>query len=118
LDPKQIHDLRQQRGIGVDAVDELRQCYEIKMNSASAIPCDVKLTASEVEAAQNDPDFFLAIVAGLEDGEGTLRVRFIFNPLERLAVKFKGELILTGIDQAEALEYVFERPCALEAAAK
>lgn len=107
LDPEQIRDVRARRGIGVDAIDELRQCYEIKMGSGSSFPTDVTLTPSEVEAAQNDPDFFLAVVAGLEEGDGCLKVRFIFNPLEHLAAKIRGEVTLTGVDKAEALEYQF-----------
>ena len=87
LNPEQIQDVRERRGIGVDAIDELRQCYEIKMSSGASFPADVTLTASEVEAAQNDPDFFLAFVAGLEAGDGCLKVRFIFKPLEQLAAK-------------------------------
>lgn len=108
LDAKEIVDLRSRRGVGVDAVDELRQCYEIKMSSSATIPSDVTLTASEVEAARSDPDFFLAVVSGLEDGAGTLRVRFIFDPLRCLAMKIKGDLTLTGVDKVEALEYEFK----------
>ena len=107
LDAKEIVDLRSRRGVGVDAVDELRQCYEIKMSSSATIPSDVALTESEVDAARSDPDFFLAIVSGLEDGSGTLRVRFIFDPLRNLAMKIKGGLTLTGVDKVEALEYEF-----------
>lgn len=107
LDPEQLQDVRARRGIGVDAIDELRQCYEIKMSSGSAFPSDITLTPSEVDAAQNDPDFFLAVVVGLEEGEGCLKVRFIFNPLEQLAAKIRGEVTLTGVDKAEALEYEF-----------
>ena len=110
LDPEQIKDVRSKRGIGVDAIDELRQCYEIKMSSGSAFPTDITLLPSEVEAAQNDPDFFLAVVAGLEEGDGRLKVRFIFNPLEQLAAKIRGEVTLTGVDKAEALEYEFSVP--------
>ena len=109
LDVKQLNDLRAARGVGVDAIDELRQCYEIKMSSGIAIPSDVTLTASEVEAARNDEDFFLAIVSGLEDGEGQLRVRFIFDPLSNLDVRVRGDLTLTGVDKAEALEFHFHK---------
>jgi hypothetical protein len=107
LDPKQIRDVRERRGFGVDAIDELRQCYEIKMSSGTNFPEDVTLTSSEVEAAQSDPDFFLAVVAGLEEGDGMLKVRFIFKPLEQLAAKIRGEVTLTGVDKATALEYEF-----------
>lgn len=109
LECEQLNDLRAARGVGVDAIDELRQCYEIKMSSGSAIPTDVTLTASEVEAARNDPDFFLAIVTGLEDGAGELRVRFIFDPLSTLNVRVRGDLTLTGVDKAEALEFTFQK---------
>lgn len=109
LDVKQLNDLRAVRGVGVDAIDELRQCYEVKMSSGDSIPSDVTLTASEVEAARKDEDFFLAIVSGLEDGEGQLRVRFIFDPLTNLDVRVQGGLTLTGVDRAEALEFRFDK---------
>lgn len=109
LDVKQLNDLRAARGVGVDAIDELRQCYEIKMSSGTGVPSDVTLTASEVEAARNDEDFFLAIVSGLEDGAGQLRVRFIFDPLTNLDVRVRGDLTLTGVDKAEALEFRFDK---------
>ena len=70
------------------------------------------LTAAEVEAARNDEDFFLAIVTGLEDGTGQLRVRFIFDPLTNLDVRVRGDLTLTGVDRAEALEFRFNKKAA------
>lgn len=109
LDVEQFNDLRTARGVGVDAIDELRQCYEIKMSSGPSMLSDVTLTASEVEAARNDENFFLAIVSGLEDGAGQLRVRFIFDPLNKLDVRVRGDLTLTGVDKAEALEFRFDR---------
>jgi len=109
LDAPQIRDLRHKRGIGADAIDDLRQLYEIKMESSPKFPNEVTLTRAEADAAQNDPDFFLAVVCGLEDGEGELRVRFIFDPLSRLAVRVKGEVTLSGIRETEALEYRFSK---------
>lgn len=109
LDVPRFNDLRAVRGVGVDAIDELRQCYEIKMSSGTALPTDVTLTASEVAAARHDPDFFLAVVTGLEDGAGELRVRFIFDPLANLDVRVRNDLTLTGVDRAEALEFTFAR---------
>ena len=109
LNPEQVADLRKRRGIGADMVDELRQSFEMKMSSSSDFPAEATLTRSEVERAQNDPDFFLALVAGLEDSAEVLRVRFIFNPLERLAVRIKGEIRLSGLADVEALEYRFKK---------
>jgi hypothetical protein len=108
LDVEQFNDLRAERGLGIDAIDELRQCYEIKMCSGAALPTDVTLTASEIEAARDDPNFFLAIVTGLEEGAGKLRVRFIFDPLGQLDVRVRSDLTLTGVDKAEALEFEFD----------
>ena len=103
----EVADLRQRRGVGADAIDDLRQCFEIKMSSGSEIPNEVTLTPNEVERARTDPDFFLAVVAGLEEGAGQLRVRFIFDPLSRLPLRLRGDLTFGGIRDAEALEYVF-----------
>lgn len=92
--------------MGADVVDDLRQFYEIKMASSSEVPNEVTMTASEVARAQAEPDFFLAVVSGLEELTGELRVRFIFNPL-RLTLKIRGDVTLSGVREAEALEFVF-----------
>ena len=46
---------------------------------------------------------------GLEEGAGQLRVRFIFDPLTNLDVRVRGDLTLTGVDKAEALEFRFDK---------
>jgi len=98
---------RHRHGVGADAIDELRQCFETKMSSGNAIPNEITLTPNEVERARTDPDFFLAVVAGLEEGAGELRVRFIFDPLARLPLRLRNDLTFGGVREAEALEYVF-----------
>jgi hypothetical protein len=108
LDEGQVQDLRLRRGVGADAIDELFQWFEIKMDSGANVPAEVKLTPTEVERARTDPDFFLAVVSGLEEGQGQLRVRFIFNPMEQLPLVLKSDLTFGGIRDATALEYVFE----------
>jgi hypothetical protein len=105
-DNKELVDLRARHGVGADAVDDLRQFYEIKMASSSEVPNEITMTASEVARAQAEPDFFLAVVSGLEELTGQLRVRFIFNPL-RLTVKIRGDVTLSGVREAEALEFPF-----------
>jgi hypothetical protein len=103
----EVADLRHRRGVGADAIDELRQSFEIKMSSGKDIPSEVTLTPNEVERARTDPDFFLAVVAGLEEGAGDLRVRLIFDPLGRLPLRLRSDLTFGGVRDAEALEYVF-----------
>lgn len=107
LDEGEVADLRHRRGVGADAVDELRQYFEIKMSSGPEIPNEITLTPNEVERARIDRDFFLAVVAGLEEGGGDLRVRFIFDPLGRLPLRLRSDLTLGGVREAEALEYTF-----------
>jgi hypothetical protein len=109
LQPQEIIDLCDRRGIGADAMDDLRQLYEIKMESGAEFPAEVTLTRMEADAAQNDDDFFLAVVAGLSNDSDDLRVRFIFRPLERLAVRLSGEATLSGVRDVEALEYRFKK---------
>jgi hypothetical protein len=103
----EVADLRNRRGVGADAIDELRQCFEIKMSSGAEIPNEITLTPNEVERARTDPDFFLAVVAGLEEAAGELRVRFIFDPLGRLPLRLRSDLTFGGVRDAEALEYTF-----------
>jgi hypothetical protein len=109
LDPPEIADLRKRHGIGADAMDQLRQFYEIKMESSGDFPSAVTLQRSQVDAAQDNKDFFLAVVAGLSADSEELRVRFIFNPLQRLAIRIKGEATMSGVPEAEALEYRFRK---------
>jgi hypothetical protein len=109
LDPPQIGDLRKRHGLGADAMDELRQFYELKMESSGEFPKEVTLQGSQLDAAQDDKDFFLAVVAGLSDDSSELRVRFIFRPLDRLSVRIKGEAALSGVPDVEALEYRFTK---------
>jgi hypothetical protein len=106
LEPDQLQDLRARRGVGADAMDHLHQLFEIKMASGPRGD-DVSLTRAEAEAARADPDFFLAVVAGLEDGDTPLSVRFIMDPLRRLSLRITGEITLSGVNEVEALEYVF-----------
>lgn len=107
LDEGEVADLRHRRGVGADAIDELRQYFEIKMSSGSEIPNEITLTPNEVERARTERDFFLAVVAGLEEGAGQLRVRFIFDPLGRLPLRLRSDLTFGGVREAEALEYTF-----------
>ena len=57
-DHDEIKDLRAQRGVGADAIDELGRFYEMKV-SAGSEPDQVTLTNAEVKRALTTPDFFL-----------------------------------------------------------
>jgi hypothetical protein len=77
------------------------------MASGAEFPDSINLTKSEAELAHSDSDFFLAVVCGLEANKGSLKVRFIFNPLQNLTLQYSGDIILSGVRDVQALEYIF-----------
>jgi hypothetical protein len=76
-------DLRAQRGVGVDAVDELRQFYGLRVYRG-AEPDEVRLTDSEVGRARANAGFFLVVVSGVGSASAEHQVRVIPQPLEQL----------------------------------
>ncbi len=64
-DKEEIIDLRTQRGVGADAVDELGRFYELKVHAGNE-PDQVTLTNSEVNRALSESHFFLAVVSNVE----------------------------------------------------
>jgi hypothetical protein len=91
---------RHQLLVGADAIDKSNRYYELKVHAGNA-PNTVSLTASEIERAR-DADFFLVIVSNVEQGTGTPEVRFIADPLHRLAAVDEGSATVSGVHQAEA----------------
>ncbi|MFI1889410.1 hypothetical protein [Streptomyces jumonjinensis] len=78
-DDQELRDLRAQRGVGADAVDELSRFYEVK-SFLGREPDSVSLTPHEYERAATQENFFLVVVSGLEDGEServTVRITSI-----------------------------------------
>jgi hypothetical protein len=91
-----LRDYRHLRGVGADALDKLRRFFELKAYYG-ALPDEVSLTANEVERAiREGKNFYLAVVAGLEEGYDTV-VRIVSNPLGNLKVKPSMSVTLTGI---------------------
>lgn len=110
-DAAELQDYHHLRGVGADALDRLQRYFEVKA-SYGAMPEEVTLTANEVERALREgKDFFLAVIAGLEQGYETV-VRIISNPLRELRVKPKTSVTLTGIGKSKvAIEVRFsEKP--------
>ena len=105
-DRDEIADLRAQRGVGADAVDELRRFYELKV-SAGSEPDSVRLTNSEVQRALSTPDFFLIIVSGIEGVDARPTIRVIVDPLEQLQPTDSGAITLAGVHSAKSLIYDF-----------
>lgn len=104
-----LRDFHHLRGVGADALDTLRRFFELKA-SYGAMPDEVSLTANEVERAiREGKNYFLAVVAGLEEGYDTV-VRIIANPLANLTVKDSTSVTLAGLHSVKsALEVRFEK---------
>lgn len=105
-DRDEISDLRAQRGVGADAVDELRRFYELKV-SAGAEPDTVRLTDSEVKRALSTQDFFLVVVSDIEGVDARPTVRVIVDPLKQLRPTDSGTITLSGVRGATSLTYRF-----------
>ena len=105
-DDAQIADLRGQRGVGADAMDELQNYFELKV-SAGSEPNEVTLTAAEHERALTTPDFFLVVVSNLEGNEARPTVRVIVDPLDHLREVKRGTTTLAGLREAPSLVYEF-----------
>ena len=105
-DHKDIVDLRAQRGVGADAMDELERCYELKV-SAGGEPNEVTLTSTEWRRAKSSPDFFLVVVSGVEGVESRPSVRIIPRPLDQLDERVSGTIKLSGVRHAKSVTYEF-----------
>ena len=105
-DHEEIVDLRAQRGVGADAIDELKRFYELKV-SAGREPNDVALTSAEWQRARSSSDFFLVVVSGVEQAEAKPSVRIIPRPLDQLEQRVSGTVVLSGVQDAKSVTYEF-----------
>ena len=105
-DHDEIEDLRAQRGVGADAIDELQRFYELKVH-AGGEPDQVTLTNAEVKRALTTKDFFLVVVSSVEGVDANPKVRIIVDPLRHLQPAESGAITLTGIRGATSRTYDF-----------
>ena len=105
-DHDDIADLRAQRGVGADAIDEMKRFYELKI-SAGAEPDQVTLTSAEVKRASSTPNFFLVVVSGIEGVDARPKVRVIVDPLSQLQPTESGSIALSGVRGTTSLTYDF-----------
>ncbi|WBC08908.1 hypothetical protein [Micromonospora sp. WMMA1947] len=106
-DEEQIVDIRHQRNVGADAIDDLKNFFELKVY-AGPIPETISLTSSEFRRAQETEKFFLVVVGNVEQGGRAPEVRIITDPLNHLSVLPQGSVNLGGIRDAKALRFTFE----------
>ena len=105
-DRDDITDLRTQRGVGADAIDDLRRFFELKVH-AGAEPDQVKLTNAEVRRALSTDDYFLVVVSEVEGADARPRVRVVVDPLKQLQPLDQGEIILSGVKSSTSTIFDF-----------
>lgn len=103
----QIVDIRHQRNVGADAVDDMENFFELKVYTGQ-IPDTISLTNAEFRRAQETEQFFLVAVGNVERGAKDPEVRIITDPLHHLSVLPQGSVNLGGVRDAKALRYTFE----------
>ena len=105
-DVEEIVDIRAQHGVGADAIDKLKNFYELKI-SAGAEPDYVSMTAAEVKRARTTPGFFLVVISGIEGVDAQPKARVIVDPLSQLLPTSSGSITLSGVRNATSLTYDF-----------
>lgn len=106
-DVGEITDIRAQHGVGADAVDKLKNFYELKV-SAGAEPDRVTMTVAEVKRASTAPNkFFLVVISNIEGIDARPRVRIIADPLNKLQPTVRDTITLSGVRNAESKPYEF-----------
>lgn len=107
-DEQAVIDIRHQHNVGADAIDELRNFYELKVHSGP-IPDVISLTRDEYQRAKETDDFFLVVVGNVEQGEASPEVLIVTDPLGQLEMKPSGSVSLAGVKGAKALRYTFRK---------
>lgn len=105
-DREDITDLRNQRGVGADALDNLRRFFELKVH-AGGEPDQVKLTNAEVGRALSTDDYFLVVVSDVEGADARPKVRVVLDPLKQLQPLDQGEIVLSGVKSSTSTIYYF-----------
>ena len=105
-DDSEIFDIRTQRNVGADAMDDLKAFYELKVHGGPE-PDVITLTEPEVKCALSTPDFFLVVVSGIEGADAQPTVRVLVDPLQQLNLAENTSIALTGVRTSKSLVYNF-----------
>lgn len=99
-DSEEIVDLRAQRNVGADAVDQRGRLFELKVFQGEE-PDAVTLQPSQVEQAlRAGDDFFLVVVSNVEASGRDPQVRIILDPFSQLTAGETSSVTLSGIRSA------------------
>ena len=98
-----LKDFTRLKSVGADIGDGLRRYFEVKAYSGE-MPDIVSIEVSQIMRAQRSgKDFYLAVVAGLEEGYRTV-IKLFARPLETLDWTSGTSFKLAGVKSKRALE--------------
>ena len=107
-DEASIVDIRDQHGVGADAIDDLLGYVEMKVY-AGAEPERVSLTDAQVQRAMGTEGLLLAVIANVESSNKPPTVRLIDDPLGHLSVEPSSSLSPGGVRSPPSLVISFNR---------
>lgn len=107
LEIKDMIDIRNQHNVGADAIDDLRNFYELKVH-AQKIPDQIRLQDSEIQRAYETENFFLVLVGNVEEDSSPTEVRIITDPLDKLNPSVTGHITFTGVQSAKSFQYFID----------
>lgn len=103
-DEHALVDIRNQRGVGADAIDDLRRFYELKVHAGEE-PGTIALEPSQIRLAMSEPNFFLVIVSNLEGQNARPQVRVIHDPLAQLSMNKSSRVTFSGVQETTGLVF-------------
>ncbi len=107
-DAQALQDIRNQRGVGADAIDDLERFYELKVFGREEHNT-VRLEPSQIRLALTEPNFFLVIVSNLEGPDARPTVRVISDPINQLTMKETSVITYSGIQEATSLMFTLDQ---------
>jgi hypothetical protein len=99
-DTNEIIDIRNQHGVGADAIDNLDRFVELKAYLGDE-PDSIKLEKTQIERALTTSGYFLAVVSNLEGVDARPKVRIIIDPVHQLTTSETSSIIFRGVRSAQ-----------------
>jgi hypothetical protein len=99
-DDNKIIDLRNQRGVGADAVDSLERFFDLKAHLGDE-PDSIHLEPSQIERALTTPGYFVVVVSNIEGVDARPQVRVIPDPVHQLTTAESSSVTFTGVRSAK-----------------
>lgn len=101
-----LTDIRHQRNVGADAIDDGGRYYELKVHQGP-VPDEIRLTDAEIRRALSTEEYYLVIVGNVESGRADPEVRIVTDVLSQLRLEPSGSLVFSGVRAAQTLTYTF-----------